>query len=55
MAAICCEITNMGTKARAKLETWRPRPVRNKKHGDQGLCEIRNMAAILVTLSLRLP
>ena len=29
MAAILCKIRNMATKARAKLETWRPRPVRN--------------------------
>ena len=46
MAAILYEITNMTTKARAKLETWRLRPVRNYNHS-RHYNDVISMASII--------
>ena len=53
MAAILCEIRNMATKAYAKLDTWRPRPVQNKKHGRYYIDVIIMAALILILRYMR--
>ena len=48
MAAILCKITSMTTKARAKLETWQPRLVRNYIH----VCHFNNVINMAIIISI---